>query len=350
MKKGKQILAVLLAIACAGLLGISTLPRVTAATESTQLEETTASVPQAGKTVSLNIQVLYTDVDKNGGQTEKPVDGVQLTATCLAGMQIGSGSVSFSLLQPFRSAGLDTDFKDMTASEQMEVVQRAAKLLDSEPDQFRSVWSQTATTDANGELTFDQINNSGYGIYLIRQTGKSGSAAKYNTLAPYLAMLPEYDSVDASWIYEVSSFPKSELRGSGHHFTPPGDTSGTSETSSTSITGTTVPHYTPPGDTSDTSTTSSTKPDTPGGGSTTGRTTPNRTPNTPGGNTPGGNTPGGSRTTTTTPGGSVIDRINHAVKTGDYSQIMPLVAAAAGAVVILAVLIVMKRRNNRSEG
>lgn len=63
---------------------------------------------------------------------------------------------------------------------------------------------ETQVTDKRGEVHFKTVN---IGMYLVEQTGKTGTAADYTTFAPFLISIPSI-AEDGSLIYEVECLPK----------------------------------------------------------------------------------------------------------------------------------------------
>lgn len=59
------------------------------------------------------------------------------------------------------------------------------------------------TTDGSGAASFSV---SEYGIYLVSETGKSGTAANYSDMAPVLVQVPMWDG--SAWNYEITLQPK----------------------------------------------------------------------------------------------------------------------------------------------
>ena len=59
-------------------------------------------------------------------------------------------------------------------------------------------------TDKKGEVHFKTVN---IGMYLVEQTGKTGTAAGYTTFAPFLISIPSV-AENGSLIYEVECLPK----------------------------------------------------------------------------------------------------------------------------------------------
>ena len=73
-------------------------------------------------------------------------------------------------------------------------------------DQNQIAASQTATTGTDGTCTFTPFSSDQFGVYLVVETGKTGTAEQYSTTEPFLITLPKWEN--GGWKYQVDASPK----------------------------------------------------------------------------------------------------------------------------------------------
>ncbi len=142
---------------------------------------------------SLVIQCESVDGDK----TTK-IDGMELAVTRVASVNVDPTlAYYYTLLDDYAESSLV--FEGMTASESNE----AAKTLAALQDQ-KGLLGTKKVTAKDGTVSFPDLE---LGMYLVRQTGRSGTAADYTTIDPFLVMVPMMGDAGA-WVYDVTTNPK----------------------------------------------------------------------------------------------------------------------------------------------
>ncbi len=141
---------------------------------------------------NLTISVIYHDDDK-----AIPVRGVHLEATRVASMEVDGGAVTYSLMEPYD--GHKIKLEGMTAEESNKI----AKILDKEAESIKTRHS-VKVTNSSGQVYFSDLE---LGMYLIRQVYSSSEAKEYETLEPFLVMIPMIGEGN-QWIYNVDIEPK----------------------------------------------------------------------------------------------------------------------------------------------
>ena len=147
-------------------------------------------------TGSLNIHLVYHDED-----VDTPVDGAKFTIYKLASMRVKGGDCRFTLEKDFAETGIDMD--GMTASESNEAAKTCSEIVKA-----KGLTGESKTTNGQGDASFTGLS---FGMYLVMQTGATGSAEKYSYVTPYMVMVPLFYEEEDSWIYDVYSEPKEML-------------------------------------------------------------------------------------------------------------------------------------------
>lgn len=185
---GKRIKKLILAFAAIMVLMSST--NVMAAADTDSMPDLISS------TGSLKVVYQYS------GESVINIDGAEIDVIQVADVTVSDGSVHYELLPEFESTGITLD--GMSTEQSIE----AASTLDSLAAKSVHQGSKKVT-DSQGSVTFDNVP---VGMYLVRQTGASGTAQNYEYFDPFLVMVPEKDPGSASWIYDVTTQPKSETK------------------------------------------------------------------------------------------------------------------------------------------
>jgi LPXTG-motif cell wall-anchored protein len=185
---GKRIKKLILAFAAIMVLMSST--NVMAAAYTDSMPDLISS------TGSLKVVYQYS------GESVINIDGAEIDVIQVADVTVSDGSVHYELLPEFESTGITLD--GMSTEQSIE----AASTLDSLAAKSVHQGSKKVT-DSQGSVTFDNVP---VGMYLVRQTGASGTAQNYEYFDPFLVMVPEKDPGSASWIYDVTTQPKSETK------------------------------------------------------------------------------------------------------------------------------------------
>lgn len=167
--------------------------------------DVTTSADASSGEGTLTVQVAINDSYE---VSSTAVEGCQITVTRVASLDKDTNTFT---LDPRYSAqeeayrAQETDakasiFDGMNVSQSNEL---AALLEDADLE-----GSLTAVTGADGSCQFENLSD---GMYLICETGKTGAAARTSTFAPFLWMVPEYESDSASWNYAVTAHPKTTI-------------------------------------------------------------------------------------------------------------------------------------------
>lgn len=123
------------------------------------------------------------------------IDGMKFDVYQVAG--IGAGG-AYELLPAFAESGVDLN-APMTASETLEAAAAMALLADGAQP------VASATTDKDGVAAFGAVDD---GVFLVVQTGATGTAESYTTLLPFLINAPQFTEEDT--VFDVVAKPKPE--------------------------------------------------------------------------------------------------------------------------------------------
>jgi LPXTG-motif cell wall-anchored protein len=128
------------------------------------------------------------------------VDGVEFSLYKIADAFIEDDHIFYYSKADDGSYILLDDFDDMTA---IELYDYAANCNKDDYEVYA-----TAVSDENGVAKFD-IDN--YGMYLVVQTGATGSAEHYTEYSQFLMSVPNVSEVDNELVYNVESYPKATI-------------------------------------------------------------------------------------------------------------------------------------------
>ena len=227
---------------------------------------------------SLTLNLTYT---KDKGQTTTPLDGATLRLVRIADLSMGADGPHYTLRSGLTS--LHYDFTKMKSSDLRRAGRDIAAYIQAHPDALTALENEananvkpernsdykpvrTATTDADGKVSFDHLV---HGVYLVTQEGKAGTASQFSSMSPVLYFVPEYLKTDntGTWIYDVEANPKYSPNKpptpSESSSTPPESSSTTSESSSTPRESSSTPPEIPPTSSTPTPPTPPTHPKTP---------------------------------------------------------------------------------------
>ncbi|MGI6721874.1 MAG: Spy0128 family protein [Anaerovoracaceae bacterium] len=145
------------------------------------------------RTDSLTINMVY----HNTIDTATPIAGAELTIYQVASLKTRGGGATYSGIPPFTAA--DVSYEDMTAESSHEAAAKLDKIVISQ-----GVEGKTAVTNAKGQASYSDL---AHGVYLVRETGRSGQALAYSRIDPYLVLVPgiKKDSTGNQWVYDVVS-------------------------------------------------------------------------------------------------------------------------------------------------
>lgn len=162
------------------------------------------------------------------------LDGATFSVYRVADMEVENGGPHHTVIKPFDSlakteGGNDVTFDGMTEKESNIFAKKANKLA-KEAD-------AEGTTDSNG---FAKIEIQEKGMYLVAETGKTGTAAKYTDAEPFLVSVPlaEEQGDTVQWQYSVTAMPKTAV----NRTDMPDSPSTTSESDTSSATQETKDH------------------------------------------------------------------------------------------------------------
>jgi hypothetical protein len=139
---------------------------------------------------------------------EKPIVGVQFTATLIATAKVDADShtIVYELVPEMASYskkdkfGIERAFQKMTAAESNALAAEVSKLT------FDASLQYTAKTDKDGYAFFTDLP---LGMYLITQTGADKTAADYSEYKPFLCDVPYME--EGKVYYDRSVLPKSTV-------------------------------------------------------------------------------------------------------------------------------------------
>ena len=163
-------------------------------------ENRVPDLSENGLTLTVNFSQDKEDGDK------LPIDGAEFRIFKVASLSVNGGSADYVTEPPYASLaeydeGRDITFNGMSGSDSGEKA-REFSLLDN------SAYN-SGITDSNGSCSFTQLEA---GIYLVIENAKSGTAAEYETVAPFFACVPyAHEDEGYVWIYDVEVEPKTEV-------------------------------------------------------------------------------------------------------------------------------------------
>ena len=153
--------------------------------------DTVHTMPEfENRKASMTITCDYYDEDKT-----THIDGVTFEIYRVSDVTNTFGSISYVLLDKYKH--LNISFDGMTASESNEYAKSLAQ-------ETNGADSKKGTTDSTGKAYFSDLD---FGIYLVKQTGRVGTALNYTYYEPFLVIVPGI-SEDFTWINDVEVCPK----------------------------------------------------------------------------------------------------------------------------------------------
>lgn len=142
------------------------------------------------------------------GTKEIPISGAELTAMKVADLNVSDGFAIYTSVPAFES--LSVNYNAMTTDQSNQVAASMAKMIATTPDDFtpeKGITTMKGVTDASGKVVFSDKTLTP-GMYLIRETSRTGKALEYEVIKPYLVSVPEYCA--GEWIVAVEAEPKME--------------------------------------------------------------------------------------------------------------------------------------------
>lgn len=155
----------------------------------------------------------YLDEAKSGPQTtdeecsikltfshnSTKIDGAKITLTRVMGVNMDLGRY-------YPEGGLASIYGDEMDFDDVPAIGLSSIATEIAQSKSKPKAAATLTTDANGQVLFKDLN---MGMYLVEQTGKSGTAEKYSTFSPFLITIPAV-AEDGSIIYQIDCLPKTQ--------------------------------------------------------------------------------------------------------------------------------------------
>ena len=126
------------------------------------------------------------------------IDGVTATAYLVAGLNDGINA--YTLADDFASLGID--FNQGLDASGME----AAALKAQSIAKNGNLSGKQVTSGKDGKASYGVLPK---GIYLVVQTGATGTATKYNEFKPFLISVPQLTANEI--VYDVVTYPKTTL-------------------------------------------------------------------------------------------------------------------------------------------
>ena len=130
---------------------------------------------------------------------DKAIDGAEITITYVMGINLDLGRY-YPVGDLTAIYGEEVDFDDVPA------IGLASMATEIAGNKAKPKENTKKTTGADGTVTFDKLE---MGMYLIEETGKSGTASKYSTFEPFLITVPAVKE-DGTYLYQVSCMPKTQ--------------------------------------------------------------------------------------------------------------------------------------------
>lgn len=138
---------------------------------------------------------LTLTMECTAGEKTSLVDGIEATAYRVASLDDAVNH--YELLPEFAELGVDFN-AGMTIQEMEAAAKKAATIAKAQ-----GVTGVSATSDTNGVAAFGQLP---YGVYLVVQTGATGSAKNYSDFEPFLISVPQVTEGDV--VFDVNALPK----------------------------------------------------------------------------------------------------------------------------------------------
>lgn len=150
---------------------------------------------QDNQDCSLQVSMVFTDAYNEAAPV--PISGAELSLVKAADLKADG---SYELTEPFADiASMKTYISGNGTSSDARMAADEAAAAAAEAD-----GAVKEVTDSSGTAVFTVKD---YGIYLLYETGKTGTAAKYGSIQPMLTSLPAYTE-ENGWQYDTEVLPK----------------------------------------------------------------------------------------------------------------------------------------------
>ena len=166
------------------------------------------SAPDLEKDKDYSLTINFVQ-DKDNGESQK-ISGGEFTAYRIADLSVSGGGVYYTCVDPYKGiAKFDDDGKEITfdgisSDISHEYAMECAK------QKGTAIASAVSSESGASYLAIKDP-----GMYLVMETGRSGKAAQYETVDPFLVSVPalsiEPDSV-VKWVYDVNTYPKTAVK------------------------------------------------------------------------------------------------------------------------------------------
>ena len=159
-----------------------------------------AAMPVFASSDEYSLKVSFMKADH-----KLPLDGAQISIYQVADADIYDSWAVFKVKEEYASlrkvddTGHETTFDGLTASQSIALAKEFAKLVKNPV--------KTGVTDKNGNVMAEGLTP---GMYLVVQTGKSGTAEGYEMFQPFLVLVPMYE--EGIWVKNVTVEPKTGVK------------------------------------------------------------------------------------------------------------------------------------------
>ncbi|MCI1723710.1 MAG: pilin N-terminal domain-containing protein [Lachnospiraceae bacterium] len=182
----------------------------------------TVAVPDVNSSAACSLTITIAVHDDSVTTT---VSGEKLAIYKVASLATHGGSPDYMLTSDFASTGIK--LAGMTVEQSISY----AATLQSYVKEHGIINAGVATTGNGGIVKFSGLS---VGIYLVTETGRTGDADNYNSLQPFLILVPQFSG--NSWVYDVTAFPKIQQKKTDSSSKTTSCTSSTVTTASTTST------------------------------------------------------------------------------------------------------------------
>lgn len=165
---------------------------------SAYAENSYTTVPDVNSSASCSLTITIAAHDDSA---VTDISGEQLTIYQVASLTTNGGSADYFPTADFQ--GIAIKYDGMTVEQS---IAAASELQNYAKTQHIASVGSAVTADS-GTAVFSNLR---VGMYLVTETGRTGGAADYNPLQPFLVMVPQYDGT--SWGYDVTALPKPEQK------------------------------------------------------------------------------------------------------------------------------------------
>lgn len=148
-----------------------------------------------------SLQIVF---EKEGSDVK--IDGASVSVYKVADLEFVQDQAVYTLLSEYNQflktddTGHDVTFDGMTADDSSKLAKDMVTALKNPVAK--------GVTGQDGSFSVDNLD---YGMYLVGQTNKSGTAAKYKAFDPFLISVPLYNEETKEWTNKVVTHPKTTV-------------------------------------------------------------------------------------------------------------------------------------------